>query len=54
MDGRRRGDRRYVGEHPRGEHGRHRYDIGVLGRDDRSLEARFARNRERFGIPEEG
>jgi hypothetical protein len=46
--------RQYVGAHPRGEHGHHRYDIGVLGLDRRELEARFARYRERFGIPEEG
>jgi hypothetical protein len=46
--------RRYVDEHPRGEHGRHRYDVGALGLDRRELTARFAPYRERFGIPEEG
>ena len=46
--------RRYVGEHPRGEHGSHQYDLDVLGLDRQELVTRFARYRERFGILEEG
>jgi hypothetical protein len=46
--------RRYLVQHPRGEHGSHQYDVGALGLDRQELAARFARYRQRFGIPEEG
>lgn len=45
--------RRYVAEHPRGEHGRHGYEAESLGLDRRALSDRFATYRERFDIPEE-
>jgi hypothetical protein len=46
--------RRYLDQHPRGEHGSHQYDVGALGLDRQELTARFARYRQRFRIPEEG
>lgn len=45
---------RYVGDHPRGEHGRHGYDVEGLGLDRDALTERFAAYRERFDITPEG
>jgi hypothetical protein len=39
---------RYLAEHPRGEHGRHRYDLDALGLDADALRHRFATYRGRF------
>lgn len=46
--------RRYVAEHPKGEHGRHEYRLDELGLDARVLDDRFAAYRRRFEIPREG
>jgi hypothetical protein len=43
--------RRYVADHPRGEHGRHGYTVDSLGLDQGDLLERFAPYRERFAIP---
>lgn len=40
--------RRYLAEHPHGEHGRHRYAIDDLGLDADALRERFAAYRTRF------
>jgi len=40
--------RRYLDEHPQGEHGRHRYDVDALGLDAPALRDRFATYRSRF------
>jgi hypothetical protein len=42
---------RYMTEHPRGEHGRHEYSLAEVGLRADELDARFARYRDRFGIP---
>ena len=42
--------RRYLEDHPRGEHGSHRYDPAALGLDTATIEARFAEYRRRFLI----
>jgi hypothetical protein len=46
--------RRYVADHPRGEHGRHGYDVEALGLDRAALTERFASYRERFDLAPEG
>jgi hypothetical protein len=46
--------RRYVAEHPKGEHGRHEYRLDALGLDAGELEDRFAAYRHRFEIVHEG
>ena len=40
--------RRYLVDHPQGEHGAHRYDAEALGLDGDELRERFATYRERF------
>jgi hypothetical protein len=40
--------RRYLAEHPQGEHGAHQYDAGALGLDAGELRERFAAYRDRF------
>jgi hypothetical protein len=40
--------RRYLDEHPHGEHGHHRYDLDALGLDAAALRDRFATYRSRF------
>jgi hypothetical protein len=46
--------RRYVAEHPQGEHGRHEYHLEELGLDAGELEERFEPYRRRFGIARDG
>ena len=46
--------RRYVAEHPKGEHGRHEYRLDELGLDPGELEERFGAYRQRFGVEHEG
>lgn len=46
--------RRYMREHPAGEHGKHRYDLDELGLDAGAIEERFARYRERFDMDAPG
>ncbi|MCJ7670764.1 MAG: sulfotransferase [Acidimicrobiia bacterium] len=45
---------RYVADHPRGEHGRHGYDVDALGLDRVGLTERFSAYRERFDLGPEG
>jgi LPS sulfotransferase NodH len=44
----------YVDEHPRGEHGSHRYAVEALGLDPAGLAEQFAPYAERFAIQPEG
>jgi hypothetical protein len=46
--------RRYVAEHPKGEHGRHEYRLDELGLDAGALEERLGAYRRRFDIAHEG
>jgi hypothetical protein len=46
--------RRYVAEHPKGEHGSHVYRLEELGLDARDLEERFGPYCKRFGIGHAG
>ena len=46
--------RRYVAEHPRGEHGHHEYRLDSLGLQAGALEERFRTYRDRFEIGHEG
>ena len=42
--------RRYMAEHPAGEHGKHSYRPDELGLDAGAIDERFARYRERFDV----
>lgn len=42
--------RRYMAEHPAGEHGRHSYRLEDLGLDAGTIDERFTRYRERFDL----
>jgi Sulfotransferase family len=46
--------RRYVAEHPQGEHGRHEYRLEPLGLDPSELGERFEPYRRRFEITQDG
>jgi hypothetical protein len=46
--------RRYVAEHPQGEHGRHEYRLDELGLDAAALDERFDPYRQRFAIAHDG
>lgn len=47
------GMRKYVTDHPRGEHGRHVYALDDVGLRAEELESRFGTYRARFDIPHE-
>ena len=46
--------RRYLTEHPHGEHGRHEYDLESLGLEAADLEGRLTAYRRRFEIAHDG
>jgi hypothetical protein len=44
---------RYLDQHPRDEHGKHRYSLEAFGLDEAAVNAAFKGYRERFGVEPE-